>query len=473
MILGIYLSLLSIALLLVMRSDALTGRVCLLSTRNWFIAGLLLFQTISGATTLFLNLTEERVELDYPLASSLGFCVLLTVFTILFLWFYRKFDWPARLAHRRVRIRNDSLPRLVMAGTLLVGLGAVLRFGGSQVPYVAILLPQLAAGCLTGGCILVAIAWARSRFNLLIAVVLLALTVLSGSALIVGAFGRRELVGLMFGMIWGLYMAKWRFLPVAWFIPRATAAASVLLVVFLLFSGARQSGENVDRSFSTQIERIVSVDPDQVQEHLIASAVGQFAGGISMWTLENRVLDGGVYPLHSLVYFVTMPIPRDFWPDKPLGLGLQLVKEAGVTGVSDEHSWGPGLVGHIAHDFIPLSLPLYAFLLAIGFRYMDERTEVSHSDPLTIAIYGSALGQILGMPRGDLGLFTWQMMCAFTGVWLIGGLIASFVMPRDRMAEAAASEDVEEFDGSIPEELDREEGALSPIGAPHEFGARG
>jgi hypothetical protein len=181
---------------------------------------------------------------------------------------------------------------------------------------------------------------------------------------------------------------------------------------------------------------MLTIDPRAVQETVIASFAGQFAGGISMWIYETRSESGGYYPLHSLFYFVTHPVPRDWWQGKPEGLGLSIVGEAGVSGVAREHSWGPGMVGHLVHDIVFISLPLYALILGLAFRYMDARTVFSARDPVSIVLFGSALGQVFGMPRGDLGLFAFHMLSAFGGVWLFGGLIARFTLRVDREATA-------------------------------------
>jgi hypothetical protein len=194
-------------------------------------------------------------------------------------------------------------------------------------------------------------------------------------------------------------------------------------------------GENVDRSLSQQVQRILTIDSRVAEEMLIASLSGQFAGGVSMWIFNERMTNGGYYPLHSLVYLVTLPIPRDYWPSKPEGLGFVAVQEASVSGVADFFSWGPGLVGHLTHDILLISVPLYALLIAWGLKYMDTRTAWSTRDPLTVVLFGSALGQVLGMPRGDIGLFAFNMIAAYVGVWIFGHLVAIMILPIDREAE--------------------------------------
>jgi hypothetical protein len=457
-LIGIYLSLLSLFILWKTGSDALTGRGPLFSTRNFFVLGLLLFQSVSGAFTMFTDQSERNAELNSPVFSGMVFSVVLTLFVVLFYTFYTKADWAERLALRGSCVRRISLGGLVLTGCVLTAVGVVLRFSGESIPYVAVILPQISAGCLCGGVALIAIAWARSRFNVFIALILLVAGAGASAVLLVGAFGRREIIGLLFAVVWALYFEKWRFLPIRWFLPRALGATVAMMIVLILFSSSREGGARVDRSLGRQLERMLTIDPRAVQETMVASLAGQFAGGISMWITEVRLESGGYYPLHSFVYFATHPVPRDWWEQKPVGLGLSVVSEAGVTGVSREHSWGPGLVGHLMHDIVFIALPLYALILGIAFRYMDSRTLYSAGDPITVVLFGSALGQVFGMARGDLGLFAFHMMSAFGGVWLFGRMIAWITMHVDREATAelrsGVSADDGEFDGGLEADPD-------------------
>jgi hypothetical protein len=434
-IFGSYLVGLTLVVLLVMRADALRDRCQLVSTRNFFLLGLLLFQTVSGALTLLTLQTERGAWMgDYRFA-GFAFCLILTTFLALFLAIYRSSHWVERMAWRRARIRRASRGGLVAAGVALTIIGITLRFSASGIPYVSVLLPQVSAGCLCGGAALVAMAWARSMWNIVVGSMLGCVLAGSSAVLLIDAFGRREILGLLFSVIWGLYHEKWRFLSVAWLLPRIGLATLALSAVLLVYSSARVGGGSVDRSLGQQIERMLTIDPRAVEENIVAALSGQFAGGISMLILDNRWRSGGYDPLHSLVYFLTLPIPRDLWDGKPEGLGLIIVREAGVTGVSAEHTWGPGLVGHLSHDVVLISLPIYALILAWVFRYMDARTRWSEHDPVAIALFGSALGQMMAMPRGDIGLFAFNLLAAFSGVWLFGRLVAAVFLPIDREAE--------------------------------------
>jgi hypothetical protein len=446
-ILGIYLIVFSIALIVIMRGDAVHERCPLLSTRNYFLTGIILFQSSSGAVTLILKETERGAELNSFVFPGLVFCTILTIFVAVFLWLYRSMGFVERFAWARTRIRKSSQSRLLAAGLLMTLIGVTLRFGGAGIPYIAVLLPQLSAGCLGVGIALVATAWVRSVFNFAIALVLVLSLAASSATLLVGAFGRREILGLFFSIVWALFYEKWRYMPATRLFPRLTGAMAVLSIAVLVFSASRVGGEDADRSLGQQLERITQIEWENVEARFLDAVSGQFAGGISMYLFETRLKDSAYDPLHSLAYFATLPIPRDFWPGKYSGLGATAPDEAGVTGVPDEFSWGPGLVGHLCNDIVFLSLPIYAFILAALFKYMDVRTMASTRDPMTVAIFGSALGQALAMPRGELGLFGFNLLAAIVGAWFFSLLVSRMFLPIDREAEYEEAFDAgEEFD---------------------------
>jgi hypothetical protein len=61
-------------------------------------------------------------------------------------------------------------------------------------------------------------------------------------------------------------------------------------------------------------------------------------------------------------------------------------------------------------------------------------------------MFGSALGQVIGMPRGDIGLFMFNLLSAFLGVWFFGRLIGYALLPVDREAEWQWKEQLESVD---------------------------
>jgi hypothetical protein len=61
-------------------------------------------------------------------------------------------------------------------------------------------------------------------------------------------------------------------------------------------------------------------------------------------------------------------------------------------------------------------------------------------------LFGSALGQLLGMPRGDLGLFVFNMLAAYLGVWIFIRLGVGLFLPKDRTEYVEDDEGDEQFD---------------------------
>ena len=104
-------------------------------------------------------------------------------------------------------------------------------------------------------------ACSRQRTFLWLAVTLAA----SSATLLVGAFGRREIIGLFFSIVWALYFEKWRYMPVSRLFPRLTFAVAGLSLAVLVFSASRVGGQNVDRSLGQQVERLLQIEWENVQ----------------------------------------------------------------------------------------------------------------------------------------------------------------------------------------------------------------
>ena len=182
--LGVYLVALTIVILVVIVRDAQAERCPLFSTRNFFLLGIINFQTISGALTCFTGESERGAFLSDFTFPAAAFCVIITVFIAAFLYCYRKEGFVARIADRSWCQRVSTKTSLSIAGVVMVAIGITLRFIAGGVPWVGVLLPQMAAGCLCAGVGLVAIAWVRSSFNPLTALLLFGALAASGAALL-------------------------------------------------------------------------------------------------------------------------------------------------------------------------------------------------------------------------------------------------------------------------------------------------
>jgi hypothetical protein len=174
----------------------------------------------------------------------------------------------------------------------------------------------------------------------------------------------------------------------------------------------------------------VDIRPDDFTEGFAAVFSGQNAGPLSMWAIETYGEGYPYDPLHQVKYLVSIPIPRVIWPGKPEPLGKLIVEHGYIRlkGSGNVYNVGPGIIGHAAHDFPWIALPLYAIGIGFLMRSMDEKTKWSPHVPVALLPMGVALGQVLALPRGESALFIFEGGVAVTGAWIfirLGGRLTA------------------------------------------------
>ncbi len=445
---GFILVALSLLITFVIVRDARSGVVASLSTRNIFLVGFIYFQTVSGAITLFTGLNERGLYLNNPGWDGLLFAVCAMLFLAIFLWSYSLFR--RKITVPTIRGSSENLAPFVAVFAAVIGvvLGVLLRFVVGQVPIVGVITVQLSVGFLTGACCLAGYAWSRNFWNVGSFVALAAVTAASVSALLVNAFGRREILGVFMSMAWTLFYLKWRSMPKWQLITRGAFWIVISLAAVVVLSASRSSGQK-ERSVSDYVQAISSVSAQDLVEQVVGGVVGQFAGGTSMWVIETRPVEFAYDTLHSLVYFVTFPIPRQYWDGKPNSLGRTITEQCLISGVSSEHSFGPGLIGHFANDNPFLALPLYSVLLALLTAKIDARLARYDRDPYEVVFLGVGISQIFAFARGELGLFVINAVGTMVGAWM---LVKPFESIRAR--HAGDGEPVPDADAGGGEPID-------------------
>ena len=412
-----------------MLKDAFNPDRDAVSMRNIFLLGFILFQLTSTVYTLQTGQMDymKIVDLDEP---GIIFALMALVFLILFLFFYSKGILAVRLATRRTVPHAASVGGLFGAAIGCVVMGLVFRYVLTQVPILGVLTAQMSVGALSAACGLVMWAWARDSRNFMLLVSTLAVILFCCAILLSEAWSRREITTLFLTTIWAGYWSRWRYGARAQLVTRGLSIGAVGFMVVLFLSASRTAA--TDRfSLSDYLNKFAAVSPDRLQEAALGIANGQFAGANSLWVIENYPKHFNYTPLHSLIYYATNPIPRAMFPDKPDPLGTRMTKEAAVSRVADEFSFGPGLIGHITTDFPYVSLPLYAFLLALAFRFMDERCRWWFNDPFIVVPIGCAATQVLAFSRGELGLFAFQATSSILGAWVAVKIVARWAWYDD------------------------------------------
>ena len=435
------LLLVSTVIVTIIVRDTVQSRVELFSTRNVFLFGILLFQTVSAVFSLSAD-DYGQVFIQSPALTSLGFCLCLVLFLVFFFGAYNKAPVIAKFAQRVTTTHDASDAGILVCAFFAILIGLLFRFVLGPIPILGNLTMQLASGAFAVSCGLAGWAWGRRPANFVIFISAVGVVLVCVAALLTFTFGRREVMGVMFAFVWGLYYTRWRLSSPTLLVFRATVFGSIGLVFLMFFTASRQ-GDESNRTAADYLVAFTRVSADEIVESAFALGSGQQAASNSMWLMETHPSEFSYDTLHSLAYFAMHPVPRTIYENKLNPLGQSMVHDAGITKVADEYSVGPGLIGHVFNDNPWIALPLYAVLLGLALRYIDTRVQSAITDPFVVVPLGAGLSQLLAIPRGELGLFAFQMMTAIVGGWLALRMIAPLLWWR---VEPDTEDDECEFD---------------------------
>ena len=447
----------AVVLAIILVRDTMSTRREALTMKSVFLGGFLLFQTASGLYTLFTGDYDKVIPSDIGMSAFI-YAVISSIFITLTLWFYGRDSFASRMASRSTRDYEVSDGGLIFMSVGALGLAILLRDILGVVPVLGVLTDMLSTGAFCAALAAVGWAWARRPFNVGTNAALILIGGATAALLLNNAFSRRGLVAAVLATIWAGYFARWRFGYRPTLVVRALVIG-VLGLVLVLFQSATR-GEKAQGGTVTQyLEAFTKVQGRDLTDAALGMVSGQFAGANSMWLIETVPHSFDYWPLHSLRYFVTQPIPRVIWAGKPWSLGNEMVLNAGITGVKkDEFSLGPGIVGHLVVDFPYVAIPLYAFLIGLALRYMDDRAALHPGNPFVIIPLGAATAQVLAFPRGELGLFAFNAVAWITGAMLALAVFGFIVRRRVvEQVDAEVDEDFQECEdsGARAEESDR------------------
>ncbi len=425
--LAVILSVLTIAgMVIQMLVNHLMHKVDLLSTRNIFYIGMINFQFFPIAISLGVDTYMRKLIPSNPGRAGMIFVVMSWAFLLIFNFVYSR-GWIAHNVARFVRSRFaiPSPNALMMLSVVFLFLGAINRFIVMTTPLIASLGGILSIGflCAAAGCAMW--AWLPRMWNPVYAIP--ASVIVLGSMLISMhlSFGRRDLLSVVIACVWAGYWGYLRERGNFAIFTRLGAIGGVGLVLLAVLSATRGEGGEI-RSLS----KIMSdVNSAEVSAGLQRMASVQDSGPITLYLIDTRPTDFPYDTLHSLKYLLTQPVPREMWAAKPNALGQDIVFQAGVRGLARGFSYGPGLMGHIANDNPYIALPVYAFLFAVALSFLDRVCRLQLTNPFVMIPVGAGLGEMMAIPRGELGLFVFRcsfmFLTAWLGMWAVAKLMVS------------------------------------------------
>jgi hypothetical protein len=433
-----------------------TGRHPILSARNFFLAGFMIYQITSAAIAFFSGVYWE-LSLQSPAGTGalyLGWVVIfLLVMHFVYEWKWFTFSIPKKLA------KPDPLPAPITMMTLAVGfliVGYVFRLTFQFIPVIGVLGTMVGVTLATAAAGMACWVWAKQIFNPARASFAFAIVGLATALALLRTFGRRDLVSVAVVCLWGAFHGHFKkqnlgrmFLPL-------TGVALAGLIVISAYTSVR-THESRERGFVDQMMSLLQAD---VVHGMVDVFSGQGAAPISMWLMESRPENFPYDTLHSLRYVTTNIIPREWWPNKLESLGITMVPEAAIVNKASGFTVGPGMMGHIANDNPWLALLLYAALMGAFLRILDEMVRLEPDNPFVVIPVGVALGEIVAIPRGELGLFVFRtiiaIVSAYIGMRMVAKLLVAFGM---RYNVALAGADGESRDGVRPPDYhDHDEG---------------
>lgn len=396
----------------------------LLTLRNFFLLGYVIFQLSSAAGSL----AAERYEpfaVTFPVSAGATFAVWSTVFLFVFLWTYERGILSVPLANRmpRTTVAPHSLALLALAVTMTL-LAFALRFT-VQIPYVALVAVNVGVGASAVACGLVGWVWVRQLYNPFLAIYGGAIVFANMVNVVTGAFGRRSLVAVLAAVLWGMYYGRWRYMRAGAMLRRFALLAIVPIVFVALFSSVRSPYER-ERTFGEHVRAILQ--GGSIANGLAMLTSGQSTGAGAMWALENYPERLESRHLMTVWYFIVYPVPRAWWPGKPMPLSILTSELAMMSGVPrGVFTAPPGIVGNAAAEGGFYALIVYAILGGIFVRFFDQILFNSALSPFVVMPIGSALGQALALARGETSAFANIMVQTVVLIWLAMLAAAKFL----------------------------------------------
>lgn len=456
-LIAILLISLAIWLGVLMLMQGLSGKVEFLSVRNFFLLGFIIFQLGSGAIALAGPPTRDFRLLD-PASSGQTFFFMVALFLGIFFLVYRR-SWVASWLSRHTPVGTaaPAAASMLTLAFVFLGVGLVFRVVLIYIPIVGPAFFITGSGLLAVAAGMAAWVWGGRMFNPAIALATAAITLVALAGVLHTDFGRRAILGVIGCFGWGAYHGYWKHLGPKPVLMRLAAAGTAAMIVVAAFTATR-SGSERDRSV---MQKVTLAGKADLKEGIRLLLSGQDTGRNSIWIIENYPARHHYLTLHTARYFLTMPIPRMFYADKPDALGRITVPQANADRKrASNYSIGPGIIGHIAADNPYLALPLYAVFFGLFIGYLDRLIQLHPSNPFVILPIGTTLGQIVGFARGETGLFLFHAVLGIAATWICmyacAKVMAAFGWRMQTMAEDEYwsehdGEDEWDHDGVYPE----------------------
>lgn len=424
-----YLWTLNLCLVITVFIQHIRGSYHLVSLRNAFLLGFMLFQTQSVADAIHRDAYGGLVIGDAAAAGA-EFSAMATAFLVVFFTVYsrRSADIPrlSRAARRTPLASSRQWPvGQCIAPAVLTIVALTLKYVGNNVDLPALqnALWILAVGTSAAAVGILGWRWVRLPSNVIMLGFGAAIVGLNAFTAVGGVFGRRPLVNVLASLLWAIYYSRLRI-----FRPLRSFAVLLLLglpplLLFLAYTSVRDPAEH--QRTSTEQLRAMQESGD-LAAGLTELRDKEISGAFSLWAIENFGKVEPIRPLLTVRYIAALPVPRQVWPGKPEPLSSDFARIAGVPGVSADRITIPaGLIGTAAAEGGWYAVVLYAVGLALMLSACDRLALRYRENFAVIVPLGVALGEVVGFARGETSVFVVLFVLYAIGSWGVIRLFAA------------------------------------------------
>jgi len=401
-----------------MLKQGLSRKVEFFSVRNLYLVGFLVYHVVGPIKALSTQSFFAFKIID-PVSTGNWLLLYVWIYFLVYLFSYHRITVVRWFSAKFAEIPSeapDSMLMIMAVGLVVVGLP--MRLYGYSIPIIGPTLNNIALAMAATACAATGWIWSNRKFNPV--VVSLTIAILAGciGISVFRVFGRRPLVGVLFGFAWGAYYRWARYVApkkILFYMIPLMIGASIVISAFTAIRGETSRGRSA--SVDSILRAMMRADVKSGSEGL---ASGQSCPAAMMWALEQYPNNIKPKPLFSMQYMAMYFVPRYIWPSKPEPLSTQIAHLAKLKGVNrDLITLPPGVVGFAAAEGGMYALIIYALFFGQFTRFFDDLVRQNAHNPFVILPSGCVIGQFLGLARGDIASFTDIIIVSFVSTMVL------------------------------------------------------
>lgn len=389
----------------------ITRKMELIGFPIMFHGGMIQFYFLSVALLAFFNIGEAPYRPSGEGFNTLAW--LMPLFVVVYM-FFEKRGRTGRWGERYFPKADYACttPGLLVAFGVMAGItGATFLLAGTG--YSDQLLFQLRptfAAAMVGfaACLVASNPWNPVYW------VLLAVSVPPGLvAAATYSSGRTTPLSVLLVIPWVFYYLRLRYRSVAHNAAILGTLCFLALVFLFAYSNIRHEYAGARASFEArqeQLSGLLETENSVFMEENIKAVFLQDTPIVSVLCIELYGSQEPLQPFHGVMFFLSSPIPRFLWENKPVAMGIQIQDLVSAPG-----NLSIGIIGHGWVEGMVVGVIGYAVFFGLLVGYFDRIMRHRATNPYLVAILGSTNGQFLCVPRGE----TFQNLALMVSGWIV------------------------------------------------------